>query len=48
VSPPHNVHRTSTGSRNRNPQNITLCSDATRVSTSHGNGHPSKLRSLAM
>jgi len=44
----HSVNRKSTGSRDRNPQNLTLCSDATRVSTPHGNGHPSKLRPLTM
>ena len=27
---------------------LTLCSDATRVSTPHGYGHPSKFRSLTM
>jgi len=29
-------------------RDLTLCSDATRVSTPHDNGHPSKLRSLPM
>ena len=29
-------------------RDLTLCSDATRVSTPHGNVHPSKLRPLTM
>ena len=29
-------------------RDLTLCSDATRVSTPHGNGHPSKLRTLTI